>query len=152
MEKGGTVDMVENALTFDHNETLLPVAPDRLRAVWDDIREDVQAIADKCDEPWIAEDVFHEVLVGNAHLWVSPDMTGFVVLRLFATSYSRTLFVWLAHKDREEPAAHYLPQLVEIARSNECTQVSWESPRPWDKILPEAKRGYTFAVDVGGDT
>lgn len=136
---------------FETDDVLVPVAEGDLRAIWPSIRASVEAIATKCDEPWIAEDVFHEILVGNAHLWATENGAGFVVLRLFATGYSRDLFVWLCSKTVANPASHYLPQLLEIARSNGCTRLCWESPRPWDKILPEAKRGYTFAIDVGDE-
>lgn len=137
------------SLVYSEADTLYPVAPDDLRGVWPDIRAAVQGIADKCEENWLPEDVFHELITGNASLWATPDRTGFAVLRLFSTAYSRDLFIWVAAiGDRPEGCAHYMPQFLEIARDNGCKRVTWESPRPYEKLFKHARTTTQYALDV----
>lgn len=117
--------------------------------MWQEIREHVAAIGAECSEPWIADDVFHELLVGNANLWALDDATGFVVLRVFATGYRRELHVWLAWNATDQTCRDYFPQLVGIAQANDCEGIHWESPRRWERALPGTKVRYSYSYDLG---
>lgn len=137
-------------LEYQGVPALLPVSAGALRATWVDLAPHVHVLANLAGESWLGEDVFHEIVVGNAHLWALSDNSGFVVFRLFASAYSRDLFVWLCWKREGEPAAAFLPQLLEIARANDCARITWESPRAgFIRALPGVKRNYSYSIDVG---
>jgi len=101
--------------------------PADLRPAWIDVRDRVEALS--ADQPWIPEDVFHELLMGTAHLWTTPDREGFVVLQVLASPYEKDLHVWLAHNRTDASAAEYWEQLKEIARENGCTRLVFGSAR-----------------------
>lgn len=129
----------------------MPVALGELRHTWATIRDRLQAMSDRYNEPWIAADVFHEILVGNSQLWALEDHSGFVVTRLFASAYERTLHVWIAHNDSEAKIAAYWPQILAIAETNDCARVTWESPREgYVRALPNVQRRYSYSIQVGG--
>lgn len=129
---------------------LRPVEPLELRHAWAAIRDRVQALSDRFNEPWIAEDVFHELLTNNAHLWALEDLSGFLVLRLFATGYERALHVWICCNDSEPNIAAYLDQLKGIAEANDCSRVTFESPRRYHRALPGVRATFAYSIDVGG--
>lgn len=128
---------------------LLPVSLEELRGVWPDVRDRIAAIAARFDQPWIAEDVFHELVVGNSHLWVSEDRTLFAVLRVFATMYERTLHVWVAGNDGPAPMEAYLEAMKAIAADNACSKITWESDRKYRRALPGVKVTYAYSIEVG---
>lgn len=128
---------------------LLPVPPENLRVVWREIRDRVEAISTKLDQPWVADDVFHEILLGNAHLWALADNSGFVVLRLFATAYERVLHCWICSNTSAQPIADYLDQIKGIAAANDASRVTFESPRRYHRALPGVKATYSYSIDVG---
>jgi hypothetical protein len=130
---------------------LRPVDPAELRDAWVAIRERVAALVDLSGEPMLAEDVFHELLTGNATLWALDDRSGFVIFRLFATNYERTLFVWFAHNDSDPTLADYLPQALSIAEANDCNLIRWDSPRRgFERALAGAKVRFSYSIEVGG--
>ncbi|AYJ85780.1 hypothetical protein D3Y57_07075 [Sphingomonas paeninsulae] len=112
----------------------VPVA--ELRDVWPKIRDHVSWISERTSQPWIAEDVYHEILVGNAYLWMTPDRESFVVLQVQVAPYTRDLHVWLASNQAEANAAAYWPQLLAIGREALCNRVEFESPRRWERAVP----------------
>lgn len=129
--------------------TMTPILPAQLRPVWREIRERIARLADKLEQPWAPEDVFHEILVGNAHLWALSDLSGFVVLRLFATDYERVLHVWICCNSSGHKIADYLEQIKGIAAANDCQRVTFESPRRYHRALPGVKATYSYSIDVG---
>lgn len=114
--------------------TMIPAAD--VRAVWPSVRDRVSAIAAATGEGWVVEDVFHEIIVGNAFLWATEDLGCFVVLQIDQRPYQRSLFVWIASEETEARAADYVPQIQDIGRENGCQRVVFESPRRWDRALP----------------
>lgn len=141
--------MVED-LQFEGAAALLPVPADALRSTWAMIRARVDKLEALAGERWIAEDVFHELVVGNAHLWATADAGGFVVLRVFASAYGRDLFVWLCWNDGATPARLFIPQMRELAVANACDRVVWETPREgFDRLFPGVKRTNTYSFEVG---
>lgn len=111
------------------------VTSDQLRVAWPKVRARIDKLAE--GEPWSMEDVFHECVVGNAYLWTTPRLDGFVVLQIAATAYSRELNVWIAVNSSKVGAAAYWEQLKEIARSNNCQRVTFEcSRRGFERLVP----------------
>lgn len=144
--------MVGDIPTYGGVPALLPVPLAALRPTWAEIRPRVDELSTQASEPWVPEDVFHEILVGNAYLWAFPDCSGFVVLRILATGYTRDLFVWLGWKEGGDAAAALLPQMLEIARANDCNRITWESPREgFIRAIPRARRMYSYSVEVGDE-
>lgn len=129
---------------------LEPVGNDRLREVWPAIRERVAAVCERAAERWVPEDVFAEILVGNSFLWTLPDLSGFLVLRVFATAYDRTLHAWICCNASEDRIAGYLEQLKAIADENGCSRITWESDRRYHRALPGVRVTYAYSIDVGG--
>jgi hypothetical protein len=128
---------------------LLPVTFPQLRGVWSVIRDRIDRIAIDLKQPWVSEDVFHEILSGNAHLWALADNSGFVVIRLFATAYERTLHVWICSNHSGPKIVDYLDQIKGIAAANDCERVTFESPRRYQRALPGVKATYSYSIEVG---
>jgi hypothetical protein len=128
---------------------LFPVVLEQLRPTWAKVRDRVAEISERWSQPWIADDVFHELLVGNAHLWALEDCSGFMVLRVFATAYERTLHVWIADNASEARIADYLEQVRAIAEDNGCSRITWESDRRYHRALPGVRVAYAYSIDVG---
>ena len=129
--------------------TLFPVAPDQLRASWKEIRDRIDKLSIDLVQPWMPEDVYHEILTGNAHLWALADLSGFVVLRLFASNYERVLHVWICCNASSHRMVDYLEQIKGIAEANDCARVTFESPRRYHRALPGVKATYSYSIDVG---
>lgn len=128
---------------------LLPVPAENLRHVWRVIRDRVDSISTKQNQPWVADDVFHEILLGNSHLWALADNSGFVVLRLFVSAYERVLHVWICSNSSGQPIADYLDQIKGIAKANDATRVTFESPRRYQRALPGLQTTYCYSIKVG---
>ena len=128
--------------------TLAMIPQSDLRRVWPQVRDRMQAIADRDGEPWIAEDVYQEIIVGNAYLWATDDLGGFVVLVIRAAPYTRDLHIWIGCENTEANAAAYWPQLLAIASEAGCNRIMFESQRRWDRALPglTARRIYSCEV------
>lgn len=131
-------------------ETLLPVALEHLRFVWPDITERLGKLIERCGEAILPEDVYHEILIGNAYLFALPDRDGFVIVKLVGHTGGRDLFVWWAWNDSDPSAQVYLEQLKVLAGEQECTRIAWESDRRWERHLPEAKVRYSYTIDLEG--
>lgn len=127
--------------------THVPVA--ELRAVWPEIRDRVDAVARRTEEPWVSEDVFAEIIGGTAWLWGTHGMGCFVVLQVRETAYSRDLHVWIASEETDSRAADFVTQVKAIAREAACGRVTFNSPRRWQRALPglRASYSYTFSAE-----
>ncbi len=140
-------------LGLAHDNTtprLAIVNGEHLRSVWLAVRERVQAIAERGDYPWIADDVFHAIVTGQAWLWTTADPDGgFVVLEISSTPFQRDLHVWIADNQGEGSAAGFIPQLREIARSCGCQRVTWSSVRSgFARAIPNVSVEYQYAVEA----
>ncbi len=128
--------------------TLSIVLGGELRTVWPTIREQIEGIASTCSEPWIAEDVYHEILSGNAYLWMTEDRDAFVVLTVQAAPYTRDLHVWIASNQAEARAADYWPQLRAIAAGAKCNRLMFESPRRWERAVPALQVRFLYSDEI----
>lgn len=131
-------------------EPLSMVTQAELRAVWPRLRARIDALGAR--EPWVAEDVFHEILVGNAYLWTTPDRTsGFVVLQVLAAPYEKALHVWIADNETAGRCGNYAEQLRAIARDNGCTRWCFETERlAFGRAIPGLQVRHLFYEDLGG--
>lgn len=132
-------------------EPLNVVPLSALREVWPLVRPKLEAIRERDGEPWLPEDVFHEILIGNAYLWTTPDIRGFCVLQIAQTSHSRDLHVWIACNRTAARAPAYWEQLKSIAAENGCRRLTFVSTRQaWARVLPNAKALALLVEEVGG--
>jgi hypothetical protein len=128
---------------------MFPVTPDQLRTAWPKIRGRIEALSIKLAQPWMPEDVFHEIVNCQSHLWALADLSGFVVLRVFASNYERSLHVWICCNASGHRIVDYLDQIKGIAASNDCSRVTFESPRRYHRALPGVTATYSYSIDVG---
>lgn len=74
---------------------LSPVATQHIGALWDWVRDGLEVV--RKTRPvctWRPEDVYHELITGQAFLYVIGAEDGFLVVKRCLTSYERVLFVW----------------------------------------------------------
>lgn len=127
--------------------TLTVIAPRDIRSAWPSIRDRVEKLSR--GERWIAEDVYKDLIVGNAYLWTTPDLDGFVVLQVLASPTSKDLHIWIACNDSEGTIEEFMEQLRAIAREQDFDRICFESPRRgWKRALPTFECRYTFIENV----
>jgi hypothetical protein len=123
--------------------------PPHVRDVWPLVRDRVAAMAAACDEAWMPEDVFQQLVVGDAYLWGTPDLSGFLVLQIATQPYGRELHCWLCFNDTGEPPIAYWDQLLEIARDNRCVAVTFENDRQgFQRAIPGLRVRYMYRAAV----
>lgn len=120
---------------------LVYVPPPQLHAAWPQARVGVTQIWLECGEPWLPEDVYAEIKSGAASLWMRPDGSGFVVLKVQADPYSgvQSLLVWIAWSapGTEAVVAQNTEQVRAIARQMGISRLVFESPRRgWERRAP----------------
>lgn len=131
-------------------QALTKVPIEELAVVWPKVRDRIQALRDRFDEPWLPEHVFLEIMQGGTYLWTTGDLRGFVVLQVLASPYSRDLHVWMAWNDTEARVGDYLEQLKALATEHGCQEITFESERAgWLKALPGVRLRKRFAIAVG---
>lgn len=131
-------------------ETLKVVPPERIREVWPLIRERISALSVDAAEPWMAEDVFADLVGARSFLWVTEECRGFIIVSTWTAPFARDLHVWIACNDMMDNAAAYLPEVKRIAKVMNCWRVVWESPRRWERALPGVSTRYLYSIDLGG--
>lgn len=135
----------------DAPELILVPAED-FRATWRSIRPRLEELAIDHEETWIAEDVFHEILTGNASLWATADLDGFVVLQVLTTPHSRDLHVWIASNETLAKAPDFWQQLRDIGSKAECRRITFESPRRgFQRTMPHLRVRYLYLDDLVGE-
>lgn len=132
------------------SQILRPVEPAALRNTWAEIRDRVAGLSEKFSEPWIADDVFAELTSLRSFLFATEDLSCFIVVRLFATDYERTLFIWVGCNNGGPDISDYLPQVKEIAAGERCSEIRWISPRKFHRAIPGVRTRFEYSVDVGG--
>lgn len=113
---------------------------DQLRVTWPRARQAIDDIRQRTDQPWLVEDVYAELLTGQALLLMRDDETAFAVVKRDAQQYSRgpVLLVWLAWS--EQGSTDILADqewIRQLARELGCKQLAFESPRAgWERRAP----------------
>jgi hypothetical protein len=71
---------------------------DQLRATWPRARSAVDDIRQRTDQPWLVEDVYADLLSGQALLLMRDDESAIAVVKRDVRQYPQapTLLVWLA--------------------------------------------------------
>lgn len=87
------------------NTSLKVVPPERIREVWPLIRERIGALAVDAAEPWMAEDVFADLVGARSFLWATEGCGGFIIVSAWTAPYARDLHVWIACNDMMDNAA-----------------------------------------------
>lgn len=120
-----------------------------VRDVWPVIRDRIADVAVACDEKWIAEDVFFQLSTGNAYLWGTDDLSGFLILQVVVQPYGRELHCWICCNQSGEPPIAYWDQLLEIAREASCIAVTFENDRKgFQRAIPGLRCRYHYRADV----
>ena len=130
-------------------DRLTMTLPDDVRETWPLVRDRVAAIAAHCGELWMAEDVFLQLMAGNAYLWGTSDVAGFLVLQVAAQPYGRELHCWLCFNETGEPPIAYWNQLLDIAREQNCVAVTFENDRQgFQRAIPGLRCRYMYRAAV----
>lgn len=130
------------------DEALSIVSAGELRRFWPLVRDRIASLCAATNEPWLPEDVYHELLTGASHLWITPRADGFVVLSIMVAPYTRDLHVWIACNDTVARAAEFWPQLREIASAHSCNRLMFESPRRWERAIPGLTVRHIYSEEI----
>lgn len=133
-------------------DILTMTPPNRVREVWPMIRDRLHRVSTECDEPWMAEDVFGQLVTGNAFLWATQDFAGFLILQLAPQPYGRELHCWICCNATDEPPLAYWSQLQSIAADHKCCRITFENDRRgFQRAIPGLRVRYLYSAEVGGD-
>lgn len=115
--------------------TIAPMTLPEVRADWGWIRNGLQTVIGVCQERWAPEDVWTEVMAGNAFVWRierTGDDIGFLVLRRLLDPDGPVLFIWALYAEPQSLARHgkeLFERLREIAHRIGAKRIRMESPR-----------------------
>lgn len=129
---------------------LLPRPYTDARAIWPDLRTRLAALAERTNEPWMVEDVFHLIAMGQARLWASADLAAFIVTQVDVQPWGSTMVIWIGSEETTARASDYMDQLHAIATDLGCDRVSFSSPRRWERALPGLTVRHDYSFDVRG--
>lgn len=123
------------------------VPPLEARAAYPLIRARLEQLSK--GEAWMPEDVYRDLCIGNAYLWRTPDLDGFLVLQISDTPATKDLHIWIAHNSSSGTVPEFMDQLRRIARDHHCTRITFESPRRgWLRVLPAMERRFFFTEKI----
>jgi hypothetical protein len=128
-----------------------PLAEARL--LWPEVRAELERVRVRYGESWIPDDMWHEIALGVASLHAAGEpgaLEAFVILQVATRVYDRSLHIWSAAEQTTARAADYWPQIMAIAADNNCTRVTIETPRRWERVLPGANVRYLYSFNVEG--
>ncbi len=130
-------------------ERLTMILPPDVRASWPLVRDRIAQMQVDCDEPWLPEDVFNELVNARAFLWGTEGLEGFGVMQVSPQAYGNDLHVWLCYNATSDGVAAYYEQLLEIARANDCCRITFENDRPgFKRVIPALRMRYLYSVKV----
>jgi hypothetical protein len=130
-------------------DILTMTPPADIREVWPTLRDRVAQIQLECDEPWLPEDVFNQLMGGQAFLWGTEGLEGFLVLQLAEQPYGRELHCWICCNGTGEPPIAYWPQLLGIAADHHCVRITFENDRRgFQRAIPGLRVRYRYSAEV----
>ncbi|HEV2078707.1 MAG TPA: hypothetical protein VGR19_02255 [Allosphingosinicella sp.] len=130
-------------------EALTMILPEDVRDVWPTVRGRIAAIQEACDEPWLPEDVFNELVNAQAFLWGTEDLKGFLILQVPPQPYGRELHCWICCNETGEPPLAYWEQLLGIARDNQCVRITFETDRKgFQRAIPGLRHRHFYSAEV----
>ena len=130
---------------------LEPILVTAARAFWPAVRADLETIRARYDERWLPDDVWHEIMVGNAYLWAAGGAEApeaWVIVQVMARPYDRSLHIWSAAEHTTARVADYWPQILAMAADAGCSHVTIETPRRWERALPGLSVRYLYSCEV----
>lgn len=131
--------------------TLVCYQQDQCRPFWPEVRADLEAILQRWPDRWMADDVWAEILARNAALWVAGEpgaIEAWALIQIQARTYDRALHIWNASEKTAANVSDYWPQILTIAANNNCNRVTIETPRRFERALPDARVRYLYEFDV----
>lgn len=120
-----------------------------VREVWEQITPGLLEIKQLVPAPrWKLEDVYHACLEGSSHVYMDPDGDpgDFIVLQPGVNRYTAEveLTIWIAYSRDPEASAHYMDDVLSLARSIKAKRLIMQSPRrgfarsrPWKSFAVE---------------
>ena len=114
---------------------LKPVTQAQLRDVWPWVKAGLEATIKKCNDDYLAEDVYVSLRQSVSYLYTIEDK-GFVILQRHVDPDGPVLFVWCLHAPGFMPRAdEIMADIDELARSIGATLIRHHSPRgAWERI------------------
>ena len=113
----------------------ITLEPSDIRQCWDEIRPGLEEIRTQMPKacPWRLEDVYAEVVNGDAVLYRTED--GFAICSLQPDKYTgtRDLLIWIAYSYKPEGSGmlqKYLPSFIEVAEHLGCKGIQTGSLHP----------------------
>lgn len=115
--------------------TISPMTLPEVRADWGWLRNGLLEVIGRCHERYAAEDVWTEIMAGNAFAWRierTGDDIGFLVLKRLVDPDGQVLFIWACWAEPTSLAKHAKQlheRLVELAHRMGAKRLRMESPR-----------------------
>ena len=112
---------------------LTPIAPQQIGFLWDWIRKGLEVVRGKRPAcTWLPEDVYHELMTGQAHLYVIGAEDGFVVVKRCVNTYERVMFIWAMWATPGSLLPHrkqIISELDNLARSAGLDRIRMDTTR-----------------------
>jgi hypothetical protein len=113
--------------------TAITLNQEGVRAMWGWIRAGLERILRKTDPDWLPEDVWTDLMSGNAVCRVYRDAIGddlgFVILQRMDYKHGSSLFVWCMAGELWSVREELVRDLDEVAKSIGAKTVMAKSPR-----------------------
>ena len=129
------------------------IDPVFLHSVWPQVKTSLAAVREKCEVPWIDEDVYHAVKSGSSSLHFAlseGQFCGLMVTTLNRCEYSGIpeLHVWIAHNVGDADVIESgLEMLRNMAFSAGAKRLTFGSPRlGWSKRFK--LESATYRIDL----
>lgn len=113
----------------------ITLEPQNIRDFWDEILPGLLEIKERwpAANTWRPEDVYAEVVNGNAVLYRTEDGWAICTLETDRWTGQSDLFIWLAYAHGHKRGGilkKYLPSFIEVAESLGCTGIQTASANP----------------------
>ena len=114
---------------------VITLEPCGIRECWDEIRPGLESIKDRwpSSNTWRCEDVYAEVISGNAVLYRTED--GFAICTIETDRWTdqTDLFIWIAYSPADRGGGmlkRYWPSFIEVAKHLGCRGIQTGSLHP----------------------
>ena len=116
------------------------IEPTKLRDVWPIVRKGLEETISKAPGGWIPEDIYSEVLTGQAvlHLGIVEDhCRGFIVSKTLEGIRGKTLLIWVLYSDwnGRNILQDNMDEVSAWARNIGANRIQFQSPRRgWERV------------------
>ena len=114
---------------------IAPMTLPEVRQEWAHIRNGLMKVIGACEESWMPEDAWSEIMAGNAFVWkieAAQVEVGFLLLKKQTDFDGPTLFVWALYAAPQSLARHkeeLFDRLKELAHRIGSRRIRMESSR-----------------------